>query len=86
MQNHPGRVKFPGMSNFVAAASYGSCQILLYVAAAAAAASQLGLGQNLKKLQIYDIIKGWAYRPAQQIQLVSNFAFRANLCYNILVR
>ena len=53
------------MSSFVAAASYDSCQILLYMAAAAAILPALGCGQNLKKLEIYDIIKGWGYVAAQ---------------------
>jgi hypothetical protein len=44
------------MSSFVAAANYSSCQILLYIAAAAASSAALACGQNLKKLQIYDII------------------------------
>ena len=73
------------VSSFVAAASYGSCQILneLQLQLEAGPGS---CGQNLKKLEIYDIIKGWAYRPAQKIQSVSNFAIFSKSCYNIYVR
>jgi hypothetical protein len=47
------------MSSFVAAANYSSCQIFIYVTAAAASLAGPGsCGQNLKKLEIYDIIKG----------------------------
>ena len=57
----------------------GSCQILICMAAAKAAFPlRGGCAEILKKLEIYDIIKGGPFGPAQ-IQLMSNFAFRANL-------
>jgi hypothetical protein len=48
-------------------------------AAKAAFPPRGGCAENLKKLEIYDIIKDWGFRLAQKIQLMSNFAFRANL-------
>jgi hypothetical protein len=92
LQSAPARVKFRPLSNFhIPAANqlhqlqsqlsnfdlYGSCKSCVSIPWRA---------ENLKKLEIYDIIKGWGFRPAQKIQLMSNFAFRANLCYNIYVR
>jgi hypothetical protein len=66
MQNRPALSSFDRVK-LLLYGSCDSCQILLYVAAAAAYQLRIRLGQNLKKLQIYDIIKGWGYRPAQQI-------------------
>ena len=48
--------------------------------------TESGCGQNLKKLEIYDIIKVETFLRAQKTLGMSNFAFRANLCYNIYVR
>ena len=54
-----------------------ACQIWAGMAATA---------ENLKKLEICDIIKVETFLRAQKIYNVSNFAIRANLCYNIYVR
>ena len=62
-------VKFARPSNFKPAAAAAN-QLSNFIAAANklqhSSCKPMWRSQNLKKLQIYDIIKGWAYRPAQK--------------------
>ena len=74
------------VSNFVTAASVAAVKFYYTWHLQLQVPAESGCGENLKFFKIYDIIKGGPFGPAQQIQLVSNFAIRANLWYNIYVR